>query len=99
MNNAGGGVDNIDATERRIISNIADAVEEGALDAGVVGGDDRGRKPRPARLYLIRWRRVHIKITGSAQADAAIEQPIQNLKGSLGGLGARVALVAPDRRL
>ena len=99
MDNAGGGVDKIDATERRIISNIADAVEEGALDAGVVGGDDRGRKPRPARLLLIRWRRVHVKITSNAQADAGIEQPIQNLKCSLRGLRARVALVAPNRRL
>jgi hypothetical protein len=38
MHNAGGGVDNVDAAKRWIIANIADAVEEGALDASNANG-------------------------------------------------------------
>ncbi len=40
VDEAGGGRDQVDALETGIIANIADAVEEGALDAGVVLGDD-----------------------------------------------------------
>jgi hypothetical protein len=73
MDNAGGGVNNVDPIDRGIPPNVADPVKQRALYPGVVFGDDRGRKPWPAGLCLIRWRLVQVVITGGAPSQSTIE--------------------------
>ena len=91
VNNACATAENINLAYRRIIAQIADAIDERALNPSISFRNDRRLKASSINRLLVR-RSKHIAVISATDRDIAKNEPVKRLQRAIGGLGSWIDL-------